>query len=236
MQKKQIKSKSEKKPNRNWIIGIDADPSKIGYTVIRKSSGKIIETGVILTKKKYFERTIDLRNQFIDVLNSHPYIKSAIIEDYGFYQIQRLAMLKGELIGMIKSQLYQRDIPFMKWLSVTTKGRIKKKTYKTECMVIPTQLKKFIFGTARVSAKGKSSALMLEVYKQTGWEFNNDDMCDSFMLAQMNRIYFLMIDGKFNKDKHTITDKDNKKREWILSENQLEPIKKWINNKDYETQ
>ncbi len=223
----------KKKQKSKMIVGIDADPSKIGITFISYTTGEIISTNVIKTKVKYFARTMDLIKQFDHLINvNKDNVLLGIIEDYGYYQQQRLAAYKGELIGMIKSSLLKHNIEFVRWLSVVVKGRVKKKTFKTECMVIPTQLKKFIFSTGRIGSKGKSSALMLEVYKQTGYEFDNDDMCDSFMLAQMGRIYLTMKNDKWDKDNFFITIEGNK-RKWRLNKKQLEPIEKWIKNDNY---
>lgn len=224
----------KKKRTNKLILGIDADPTKIGLTLIDYRKGNIVRSEVIKTKLKHFARTIDLINRFDHIIYMYPdSIVLAVIEDYGYYQQQRLAAYKGELIGLIKSSLLRHNVPFMKWLSVVVKGRTNKKTFSTECMVPPTHLKMFIFSTGRVSAKGKSSALMLEVFKQTGWEFSNDDMADSFMLAQMGRVYHMMKNNKFDNDKHYIMIPDGSKKKWKYNKKQLEPIEKWVKNDNY---
>jgi len=219
-------------------MGLDIDSTKIGVTIIDINDGNLIYSDKITSQYRYFDRTVNLYRQLLIVLNQYN-IVFAIIEDYGYSPVQRNAVNKAELIGLIKYKLEKERIPFLKWLSIVKK---RSKTYTTECMCSPSQLLKFIFGIGKIPSTGKSSKLMLKVFKDTGYEFKTDDECDAFMLAQAGRIFYwnykngnkkivapyesaikLPIDSELRKGRIN-------SKLLVLNEKQIEPINLWLEN------
>ena len=216
------------KKTQEYIIGIDADISKIGVAITEYNDKELIESYKLTSKLKGFNRTINLIEQLKSIIEKYhnekqnSKIKFGVIEDHGFVFMARSQALKGEILGCVKFLLYSNEIPFLKWISRTKK---KGKQYESECMVIPTQLIKFIFGTSRISSKGKSSQLMLETWKKTKCEFKTDDECDAFWLTIIGIFYCL---SKNNEIQNTIKLKNGKVISLTIK--QKEPLEKWIKN------
>jgi len=216
------------------IIAIDADSTKVGISFLNYDDGSLLYSDVITSSLSGFDRTYDLFKQFLTLMKSHMMIYKfcgCIFEDYGFYHVQRIANMKAELIGMMKYFLRAKNIPMFYYIGTQYK---KKKKYTYECACAPTQLKQFIYGTGRAPKEGKSSKLMLEVFKLTGYEFENDDLADSYMLALVYYVYLYCAENrikdykKYQKKPATFVNKDNKTVELKLSAEKFKPIDKWL--------
>jgi hypothetical protein len=218
-----------------YVLGIDSDVSKMSICLIDKETGRLVDSLDADRSLKYFRKT----RQFYDELGAfvESYSGSILlagIEDYGAQLQLNNQARKGGVVDCLELCLLQHDIPIMFWYPAKRKG---KATYCSERVVGPSQLTKFIFGSGKVPSKGKSSRLMLEVYKQTGYEFKTDDLCDAFMIAQMMRVYLkfrcssipilpfiLPIEGDDCVPDHKL----------YISEKKLEPIIEWIKYATYD--
>lgn len=221
------------------LLALDVDSTKIGICILDEQTGSIVHSSVLISQKKLFARTLDLRKQFGKLLkrinNEHRIITKCIIEDYGYYPVQRYANMKAELVGMIRWLLAVNKIWNFFYITTKTKGRgARKKTYTFECSCAPVQLKKFIHGTGVVPKSGKSSALMLEVYKLTGYEFKSDDQADAYMLALMLRVYTYCSENEivtyeeYQKRPVLITRSIGTVMKLVLNKNKFDPIHKWL--------
>lgn len=216
----------DKKSFHTCVLGIDADVSKMGWCITDFRTGKPVLYGKYTPKLKYFFRTIEfyefLNNLIVNQLKKGMKFKLAGIEDYGHQFIANNQARKGGVVDVLKLCLWQNKIPIMFYYPITKK---KGKTYCVQQTVGPSQLSKFIFGTGRISTSGKSSKLQLQCFKETGWEFSNDDITDAFYITQMLRAYLTEQSG--NELNLPVMTTKGEYAIMKLTKNRLEPINKW---------
>jgi len=141
--------------------GLDLSLTGTGVCIIDRQ-GTPIFTKTLKIKTKGMERLFNIRTAIQDILNEY---KPTFICTEGYSMGSRAgqAFSIGELGGVIKLMLYLRD-----W------------EYKD---VAPTQVKKF------GAKKGNASKdqVMMNVYKEWGFEASDNNVCDAFVLAQIAR-------------------------------------------------
>ena len=218
--------------NKDLVLGIDADLTKIGIALVNVYTGEPVLTKKITPSKKDMmgmERAIDLRSQVSRIVKKYEEdIVFAGLEDFGHNQQLRKNAEKGQLIGLLRYLLYIKKITYLQLLTIK---KTRKRTNRYETLIIPTQLTKFIFGQGNISSSGKSSRLMLEVYQKTGYEFKSDDECDAFMMCQALRVFIICKLNRIVK-----YEKGMELELWCggvlnnlkLTANTFDPISKWL--------
>lgn len=153
------------------VLGIDLSLISTGICLLEDSK---FETALIGTKLRGCERLNYIRDEIEDfVLSYSP--RLVVLEGYSFGSIGQTFSI-GELGGIIK-------------LFLVNSG------YKT-IIVPPKCLKKFITGNGN---SGKEIMLVktLSKYKV---EFENNNLCDAFGLAQMGQVYLNGTILKYEKE------------------------------------
>ncbi len=157
-------------------IGLDLSLTHSGYAVIKESNlaecgGNVLCSGVIKSKPSgdkpidELERIISIREEIIkklDLSSIHkPGIKLiALIEGLAFMAHNTTALVQLSALNyFMRERLMSMGIPFI--------------------IVAPTTLKKFITG----SGKGDKDKMMMEVYKNYGFEATDNNECDGYALA-----------------------------------------------------
>lgn len=138
------------------LVGLDLSLTSTGVS----SDGKTL---AISSKLKETERLIDIRNQ-LDVLIGDVGVEGAVIEGYAFSARNSQAHKIGELGGVVRVLLHERNIPFVN--------------------VPPTNRAKFATGRGNASKAEVISA----VSARTGliWSGKSaDDECDAWLLEEM---------------------------------------------------
>lgn len=150
------------------VLGIDPSLNGTGI-VLLNSKGKIIyQKAIILNKTKKttikgFSRINYILSIIKEVINEHQgLVKLVIIEGYSFGSNRSRSVFDlGELGGIIKYYLYEKEISFVE--------------------VPPKFLKKYITGN------GNADKLMMidSVKNRYKENFDNDDICDAYALARL---------------------------------------------------
>ena len=150
------------------IIGIDISLVKTGFAII-KDNGTFINSGVIRSKpsgdkpidelKRIVRIAEDIMEKINPLLPHHGDIL-VVIEGlaFGVRNATALTQLSG-LNYLLRSLLLESDIPFI--------------------ICQPTTLKKFITG----SGKGEKDKMMMNVFKNYGFEAFDNNVCDAASLA-----------------------------------------------------
>ena len=136
------------------IIAIDQSLNESGYWIDDK------ENGIIVTKeaKTQFEKILMIRTKLSILYESYKY-DTLIMEGYSYGSSNtRFTFTAGELGGVLK--LFCHDAHIVLY------------------MVPPTILKKFICG----KGNAKKEQMLLQLYKKTGREFNNNNIADAYAL------------------------------------------------------
>jgi len=145
--------------NQPPILGIDASLTNTGIALINLN-GKLIHSDTISPKSKGTYRLIYHESSLEKLIFDYsPQI--AVMEGYAYSPNAGMAFNIGELGGIYKTQLWKNRIPLY--------------------IVAPTTLKKFATG----SGKGDKNKIMLNVYREYGLEFKDDDQTDAFVLSQI---------------------------------------------------
>jgi len=147
-------------------LGIDQSLRSSGVVVVGASNDLIYRGTVTPGKLLGVTRLACIRDSLRDVLAAEPDICYAAIEGYSIESVNRSFDL-GELGGLVRLVLHDAGIPFV--------------------VVAPKSLKQF------VSSDGSATKeLMREaVLKKWGMDFEQDDECDAFGLAQLARSFHL---------------------------------------------
>jgi Holliday junction resolvasome RuvABC endonuclease subunit len=138
------------------VMGLDLSLTSTGYSVAGT-------TGVISSSHKGPERLIELRNTFVDLLVSES-VSIVAIEGYSFASRNSQAHSIGELGGVIRVELFSREIPFV--------------------VIPPTCRAKFATGRGNAS----KNEVISSVSAKTGLIWSNpgaDDRCDAWLLEEM---------------------------------------------------
>lgn len=147
-------------------IGFDVSLTSTGVAIWRHKH--LIKSGLIKTRKKDFthqmQRLTTVASKIIKVVHAvEPDI--VCIEDYAFSQNSKADALLKQLGGIIRHQLYIREVPFV--------------------LVGIGQLKKYATGNG--SPKTKKTAVAEAVKQRWGFTARTLDETDAFVLAQIGR-------------------------------------------------
>lgn len=145
------------------IVGIDPSLTSLGWAYQDEDS--IIEVGVERSKSRGFERLDFLRHRVAQVLDAVT-PELVVYEGYAMGIRGGRVFDLGELGGILKMEMYYRDIPIL--------------------VVPPSNLKMFVTGNG--GAKGKD-AMMRTLAKHRGRLFNTDDEADAYGLVLMGRAW-----------------------------------------------
>jgi crossover junction endodeoxyribonuclease RuvC len=149
------------------IIGIDISITQTGYCYLRCSDCSVVKTGVIISKPGVHDvlRFSAIAKELLSTCTGEVPIQMAVIESYGMATRGQLTRM-AELGGIIKNKLYSYR-GLMPGLNLI--------------MVAPMTLKKFATGYG----KGEKSAIIKNVYKKWGFDEDNDNICDAYVLARI---------------------------------------------------
>jgi Holliday junction resolvasome RuvABC endonuclease subunit len=150
------------------FLAIDQSLNHTGYCIF-DDNGVLLDNGVFEPKTKNIERVFEIK-QFLKNKITQYDIKSIAIEGYSFMSGMRSLTGLAELGGMIKLLAYDQTIP------VT--------------IIPPTVLKRFITG----KGVGKKELVLLNVYKKFGFDVDNNNIADAYVLGQI----LLYIHGHHN--------------------------------------
>lgn len=148
----------------NYVLGVDLSLTGTGCVILEKD--KVVVEKLIKTKPA--KNLIQETDRLMEIRDSIPLefngerVSLVVIEGLAFmaHFTSALTQLAG-LNYMLRARLLDAAIPFV--------------------VVAPTTLKKFITGRGNA----QKNELMLEVYKRWGVPFANDNLCDSYGLAQI---------------------------------------------------
>ncbi|HEC72384.1 MAG: hypothetical protein ACTSW7_01375 [Candidatus Thorarchaeota archaeon] len=176
--------------DREYVIGID--PSLVDTAVAVSKIGR--KHGYVYadspedcrdqTKKLNVFHRIDLTREYLLKLLLKYRSRLVCIEGYA-YGKQTNRELMGEVGGMIRLNCFY-DHPNLVGAVI---------------VVGPTQLKKYILGSAQVAGGQKTKQLiMLNVYKRLGIEVTNDNQADAIILAKIAKdmVNFVLLFGERN--------------------------------------
>lgn len=146
------------------VLGLDLSLTKTGYCVL-KEKGVHCTSGVIRSKpagdtpSDELKRILNIVYEIDELIHRHnPNL--VVIENlaFGVTKTTAITQLSG-LNYFAREASFNQDIPFL--------------------LVAPTTLKKFITG----SGKGEKDMMMMEVYKEYGFEAEDNNECDAYCLA-----------------------------------------------------
>jgi len=138
-----------------WV-GIDQSYSGFAITLLNDSGYK---TTVYKAERRGIQRLQELKTHLLDVILDYN-VKDVALEGYAFGS--QMANMLGELGGMVKLTLLDCGL--------------------YPLIVPPTTLKKFATGKGTGVSK---SQILLNVYKNWGAEFTDDNAADSYVLAMI---------------------------------------------------
>ena len=146
------------------FLGIDQSLRSSGVVVVSESQDLIYRGTVTPGKLTGAPRLACIRDAICSVLASTPSVCYAALEGYSIESTNRSFDL-GELGGLVRLVLHDAGIPFV--------------------VVAPKSLKLFVSGDGSATKE-----LMREaVLKKWGIDFDQDDECDAFGLAQVARSF-----------------------------------------------
>jgi len=168
------------------VVGIDLSYTATGIIWLR--DGEILRQKVIkFPKLKGWER-IDNITYDIDRLLHDARPDLICIEGYSFGSTFGMGVTIGELGGIVRyNSLYSEDYKYID--------------------VAPTQLKKFATG----KGIGKKELIMMKVLKEYGIEFEDNNLCDAFVLAKIADALVRSVKLK-NKAQQEIIEKLKKEK------------------------
>lgn len=180
------------------MIFIGIDPSLTNTGVIAINEKGDLMASVSITSKPVGKKPIDelvriknIVNKIEDFISGYKEVSMVVIE--GIAMMARNSTALVQLSGlnyMIRDMLLKRGVSFS--------------------IVTPTQLKKFITG----KGNSQKNIIMLEVYKQYGFSFTDDNICDAFVLA---KIGFHIVDTKSDNMSQSMTVKQSEVINSIIS-------------------
>ena len=140
------------------IAGLDLSLTETGYVFLEHE--KIIKQGVIKTPLKA-EARLDFILTTISKLVEETKPVLICIENYSFGSKFNLPQA-GELAGLVKHFLWKNKYDFK--------------------LITPHELKKFVSGKGGV----KKEVILLHTFKRYGETFENNNICDAFVLAKIS--------------------------------------------------
>ena len=159
--------------NTKLYVGIDASFSGTGV-IVMNNEFKIIEQKLIGTKKRDSIYDIEERMLYIVkalecILKYKKDIKLALIEGISYGSTGDGAAQLAALNYFIRIFLLQNEIPYSD--------------------VSPSKLKQFASG----KGQSKKNMMLKEVYKRWGEDFDDDNICDSYVLARIAQFNYNKI-------------------------------------------
>lgn len=143
------------------ILGLDPSLTSLGYAY---GTPKAATVGTIIPKKvKGLQRLAYIRDEITDILDTEQ-PELVAYEDYSMGSRGKTFHI-GELGGVLKLALYERNIPIL--------------------LVPPSSLK--LFATGKGNAD--KDQVRVAMAKHRGWLFNSDDEADAYALLQMGLAY-----------------------------------------------
>jgi crossover junction endodeoxyribonuclease RuvC len=159
------KFKLEKKDNKKlrdpMFVGVD--PSYNGFAImVLDEKGDIVEQRLLSssTDKEIEERILELKEGFkfiAEMIRLH----SICIEGPSFSSNGKFVLQMGALHYYLRLFLYEKGIEYK--------------------IVTPNELKKFVCGNGRA----KKDLMLMKTFKKWGIEFEDDNLCDAYGLAQI---------------------------------------------------
>lgn len=141
-------------------MGIDQSYSGFGITFLNSFG---YTTTVYKSEKRGIDRLADIQahlNDRLDAASQWAPLADVAMEGYAFGS--QMANMLGELGGMVKLTLWERDV--------------------YPLIVPPTSLKKYVTGKGNGVSK---SQMLLYVYKKWGVDLGDDNAADSYALAKI---------------------------------------------------
>ncbi len=170
------------------VIGIDQALRNVGFCINFVGRGTL--TGMVIKEPKLraAERLSSIRRKVFSFVEGFPPMLVAL-EGYAYDATNRLADL-GEIGGILRVELHDREIPFI--------------------IVPPTTLKQFVTGSGAASKQ----KVMDYVENRYHYVTNNDNIADAVGLAKFAEVY-LTHNSAYRSELETIkkfTSKKPKKR------------------------
>ena len=153
-------TKEDEKP-MSIVMGLDLSLCATGLVAV-DNNWRIVEQRLITSSSKE-ENTPRLTKIAISIGLSVGKIKPDLImiEGPAFGITKTISIFQlGELAGIIKRDLFMANYPFI--------------------IVPPTVLKKFVTG----KGNSKKDLMLLSVHKKFGVDFDDDNLCDAYVLAR----------------------------------------------------
>ena len=151
--------------NNKLYVGIDASFSGTGV-IVMDNDFKIIEQKLIGTKKR--DSIYDIEERMLYIVKALEFllkyktdIKLVLIEGISYGSTGDGAAQLAALNYFIRIFLLQNEIPYSD--------------------VSPSKLKQFASG----KGQSKKNMMLKEVYKKWGEDFDDDNICDSYVLARL---------------------------------------------------
>ena len=143
------------------VMGLDLSLTATGVVAV-DDNWRIVERRLITSTPKE-ENTPRLTKIAISIMLSVGKIRPdlVIIEGPAFGISKTTSIFQlGELAGIVKRDLFTTNFPFI--------------------IVPPSQLKKFVTG----KGNAKKDLMLLAVHKKYGEDFEDDNLCDAYVLAR----------------------------------------------------
>lgn len=148
-------------------LGIDQSLTSTGVAVVTKDQEHLYTGAVTPKKLTGVHRLSYIREELRDVCAGFPSIKYAALEGYSVGSVNRPFAL-GEVGAVVQLVLHDAGIPFL--------------------VVAPKSLKLFVTG----SGDAKKEDMQKAVKAKWGLDFDHDDICDAFGLAQLARSFHMV--------------------------------------------
>jgi len=159
------------------FLGLDLSIRATGIALIDKNY-KILHTDKLQVRGKGIERLFHLDNLFSLFLDKFPEIQFTCLEGPSFQSKEGNIFQLGEWTGLVKLNLFRKNINFI--------------------IAAPSQLKKFISG--KFEKEAKKELIILDIYKKYNIELRDNDIADAYVLARIAHDYWIKycVDETYN--------------------------------------
>lgn len=146
------------------ILGIDPSLTATGVIVLKN---KKVETARLIKTKptgdnkiKELKRLVEISSSVISYCDNE--VDLVVMEGIAFMARNTVALVQLSALNyMIRNGIYNKNVKFV--------------------IIAPTTLKKFITD----KGNAQKDLVMMNVYKQYGLTFEDDNLCDAFVLAKI---------------------------------------------------